>query len=266
MLVIMRLGLPLMVWPSIVLIMLQFLNSFCLIVSTHKCFGHLTMVMLMQIVLPQLSSLSGLIVACTLVSDQELRSMIEHKLPKTLQAFAFACYPRCNGSINHGLPGCIRAYTKRAHILSSSQKNIFITAETWALRTEKLQLHKRLLQGLFGAPSAKPTTLLVTSRLPQGASIGKDKSGKFKTSPLKEYPPGFCRAIAQAFLHDMCTEEFDASTEYGRLPSAFLEWCTQMHARAFGNFIGKDWLPSFLNLELCPNELRYHMQEPKIVL
>jgi hypothetical protein len=91
------------------------------------------------------------------------------------------------------------------------------------LRTEKLQLHKRLLQGLFGAPSAKPTTLLVTSRLPQGASIGKDKSGKFKTSPLKEYPPGFCRAIAQAFLHDMCTEEFDASTEYGRLPSAFLE-------------------------------------------
>ena len=109
-------------------------------------------------------------------------------------------------------------------------------------------------QGLYGAPSPKPTSLLVltlptlekelhagrlTCNLPTSVSIGRDAEGHFHTAPLKEYPPGFCRSIAKAFHHDFCTPT-SLSTEYEDVPSALLSQCQAMHGRAVGNFIGPD--------------------------
>eukprot|EP00435_Cladocopium_sp_Y103_P046037 s104_g13.t1 len=108
-------------------------------------------------------------------------------------------------------------------------------------------------QGLFGAPSPKPTTLLtlrlfsleqclhsgrLTKDLPFGLSTGRDESGNFHTAPLKEYPPGFCRSIARSFL-----DEFSARTcvDHGALPpSSFLDRCLNMQDHDFGAYIGKD--------------------------
>ena len=109
-------------------------------------------------------------------------------------------------------------------------------------------------QGLFGAPSPKPTTLLtlrlpqlesclhqgmLTKQLPAGISVGKDASGQFHTAPLKEYPPGLCRSIAKAFHCDFCTP--DICVEHDVVPSALIAQCTKMCQRAFGEFIGRDW-------------------------
>ena len=108
-------------------------------------------------------------------------------------------------------------------------------------------------QGLFGAPSPKPTTLLalrlptletalhrglLTGANPQAVSIGKNVDGTFRTSPLKEYPPGFCKAIATAFSDSFCTDL--TCMDYSELPSAFLDLCYKMHNRAFGLYIGMD--------------------------
>ena len=72
----------------------------------------------------------------------------------------------------------------------------------------------RMAQGLFGAPSAKPTDLLsinlpglvqhlrswmIRTELPFGQAIGLNKEGKWKTGYLKEYPPAMCGALADAF-------------------------------------------------------------------
>ena len=72
----------------------------------------------------------------------------------------------------------------------------------------------RVMQGLYGAPSPKPTTLLfagvpgaiigdveLTSRtraMPTGRSIGK-KNGAWRTTVLKEYPTDLCVFIAKIF-------------------------------------------------------------------
>ena len=110
-----------------------------------------------------------------------------------------------------------------------------------------------LSQGLYGAPSPKPTTLLtlrmphlerclhqgmLSKCLPMGISVGKDASGHFHTAPLKEYPPGLCRSIASSFYIEFCTSGLSA--EHEPLPSAFLDQCTKMCDRAFGDFIGHD--------------------------
>ena len=107
-------------------------------------------------------------------------------------------------------------------------------------------------QGLFGAQSSKPTTLLalrlptldkdlhqglLTGSNPQVSSIGKNEDGTFRTSPLKEYPPGLCKAIAKAFSASFSTDL--TCMEYGELPHAFLVQCYKMHDRAFGMYIGK---------------------------
>eukprot|EP00435_Cladocopium_sp_Y103_P073809 s386_g45.t1 len=88
-----------------------------------------------------------------------------------------------------------------------------------------------LAQGLFGAPSPKPTSLLtlrlfglekclhqgmLTKDLLYQASTGRDASGHFRTAPLKEYPPGFCRSIASSFIEEF--QSTDASVEHGITP------------------------------------------------
>ena len=72
----------------------------------------------------------------------------------------------------------------------------------------------RLAQGLFGAPSPKPTDLLtinlprlvqhlhawrIRAELPVGKAIGLNHEGQWKTGYLKEYPPAMCGALADAF-------------------------------------------------------------------
>lgn len=108
-----------------------------------------------------------------------------------------------------------------------------------------------LAQGLYGAPSAKPTTLLVlgmpgleitlhahrvTRELPQGASVGKNELGQFNTAPLKEYPPSMCRALAMA----LCSEAISMECDGSDVPVGLIERCTAMSNQLFGHFIGHD--------------------------
>ena len=72
----------------------------------------------------------------------------------------------------------------------------------------------RLAQGLFGAPSAKATDLMLINlpdivydlrqwmtrrELPRGSSIGLTAEGQWRTGILKEYPPAMCGALASSF-------------------------------------------------------------------
>ena len=108
-----------------------------------------------------------------------------------------------------------------------------------------------LSQGLYGAPSAKPTTLLVlgmpnleqtlnahrvAADLPVGASVGKDQKGQFRSAPLKEYPPSMCKAIASALVFDFISMDCDDSC----LPVELTTKCTEMSATLFGRHIGHD--------------------------
>lgn len=108
-----------------------------------------------------------------------------------------------------------------------------------------------LAQGLYGAPSAKPTTLLVlgmrslekelnsqrlAANLPTGASVGISDQGQFMTAPLKEYPPSMCRAIAQAMFSDVTSTECDDSC----LPVELTIRCAEMAGKLFGEHIGHD--------------------------
>eukprot|EP00438_Fugacium_kawagutii_P012983 Skav230934 [mRNA] locus=scaffold2774:74414:79357:- [translate_table: standard] len=107
-------------------------------------------------------------------------------------------------------------------------------------------------QGRLGAASKKPTSLLairmptlaarvqewaLTTKSPSTVSIGLDSQGRFLTAPLKEYPPAFCKAIAQGLCdtllqlpaHPDCT-----------VPASFKEVCVRMRA-GFGQHIGPDF-------------------------
>jgi len=73
-------------------------------------------------------------------------------------------------------------------------------------------------QGLWGAPSRKPTGLLllnlpamikelrawqITGDPPRAASIGLKEDGTWATSSLKEYPPAFCGGLASGFVQSL---------------------------------------------------------------
>ena len=108
-----------------------------------------------------------------------------------------------------------------------------------------------LAQGLFGAPSAKPTTLLVlgmtslemalykqmlAKTLPTGASVGRDQDGQFRTAPLKEYPPALCKALAESLMLDLTCTECGAEC----LPADLIQKCKDMAGQLFGQHIGHD--------------------------
>jgi hypothetical protein len=110
-----------------------------------------------------------------------------------------------------------------------------------------------LSQGLFGAPSPKPTTFLVlgmatlemnlhrhrlSGHLPQGCSIGKDSSGNYRTAPLKEYPPSLCMAVATGLCTDITS--MDCGEAECDPPSEFIERCKGMHDVSFDGWIGHD--------------------------
>jgi hypothetical protein len=111
----------------------------------------------------------------------------------------------------------------------------------------------RVAQGLYGAPSAKPTDLLVINlstlprafsewRLrqdtPKGASIGLTADGVWKTGILKEYPPAMCRALAVAFRQGMDRLPVVSTTE----PEAsdIMRW-QALHCTVYSKHIGQNF-------------------------
>lgn len=111
----------------------------------------------------------------------------------------------------------------------------------------------RFGQGLLGAPSPKPTRLLVlnlpelrstlrshhlSKDPPKRSSIGRQQDGTWKTAYLKEYPPAMSRALAVEFNRWFLGQATDCS-----LPGdhAFVTRCRQMNAQVFTGQIGRDF-------------------------
>lgn len=110
----------------------------------------------------------------------------------------------------------------------------------------------RLFQGHFGSESAKPTDLVtvnlhgldevlqqhrIRSAVPTAQSIGKDESGGFRTSKLKEYPPAMCRALACSFCEALrvCQVCADDVTD------GFLATCKELEVSSYSDTFGPDF-------------------------
>ena len=111
----------------------------------------------------------------------------------------------------------------------------------------------RLAQGLYGAPSMKPTDILVINmpelprafsewRLrtdtPKGASIGLTTDGVWKTGILKEYPPAMCLALATAFRREI--DQIGIATVTEPPASDIARW-RSMHCTDFSAHLGQDF-------------------------
>ena len=109
-------------------------------------------------------------------------------------------------------------------------------------------------QGLLGADSAKRTGLLalrlpdlplalrgnaLCAELPKGQSIGLDAQGNFRTAKLKEYPPAFCRAMAEAF-HAHFPRPL--GEDLPPIPTDMLSAFERLHCTEFGACIGADFV------------------------
>ena len=112
----------------------------------------------------------------------------------------------------------------------------------------------RFAQGLLGAPSPKPTQLLllnlpnmilalhqwrVCSELPKSSAIGVDSSGAWRTAPLKEYPPAMCAAIAEVLSNVISS--FPQCQAQEPLPSELQLW-NHLCATHYGTHIGADFV------------------------
>ena len=109
-----------------------------------------------------------------------------------------------------------------------------------------------LSQGLWGAPTRKPTGLLllnmpdmaqclrrwqISSNNPTGGSIGLNSDGQWATSFLKEYPPALCAGLASGFVHTLAQHQVDDSFE----PSAaFRSRAMEMKISDMGSCAGPD--------------------------
>ena len=111
-----------------------------------------------------------------------------------------------------------------------------------------------LAQGLFGAPSPKPTTILalrvpnlqvhldecqLRKTMPSGTSIGVDEKGEFKTAILKEYPPALCCALGTALCEAVYRYHLDPET--GAPPPDFCTVAARMELRDYGATMGRDF-------------------------
>eukprot|EP00438_Fugacium_kawagutii_P027568 Skav206272 [mRNA] locus=scaffold888:387625:392637:+ [translate_table: standard] len=106
-------------------------------------------------------------------------------------------------------------------------------------------------QGLFGAPSSKPTCLVhlamphfdelmatwqLCDVVPATVSIGRQQDGTYRTARLKEYPPALCRGIAWSLCHHIGLFR----TESMAIPNSFKDRCLAMQAE-YGEFLGADF-------------------------
>lgn len=121
------------------------------------------------------------------------------------------------------------------------------------LQLPEVQLVKTF-QGWYGAPSSKPTELfalrlqslerrlregVLTTKAPKGASLGVDGQGCFKTTRLKEYPPGLCKSFAHAIFDSVNRVEV-ASNRVP--PEDFLLTCKKLEASLYSNVMGHDFM------------------------
>eukprot|EP00438_Fugacium_kawagutii_P008179 Skav214673 [mRNA] locus=scaffold923:519115:521790:- [translate_table: standard] len=130
-------------------------------------------------------------------------------------------------------------------------------ASVWRLPILQLLLQlpelrrSSIRQGLFGAPSSKPTCLVhlamphfeelmatwqLCDVVPTAVSIGRQQDGTYRTSRLKEYPPALCRGIAWS----LCTHIGLFRTESMAIPNSFKDRCSAMQAE-YGEFLGADF-------------------------
>jgi len=122
------------------------------------------------------------------------------------------------------------------------------------LQVEGFQL-LTFAQGLLGAKSAKPTSLLtlnlptmgqwihgsrVCADLPAASSIGKSSSGHWNTMSLKEYPPALCRALGGCIAATASGLEIDAGCQ---IDPCFWDRCRTMVVDDFNQCIGPDYAP-----------------------
>lgn len=112
----------------------------------------------------------------------------------------------------------------------------------------------RVAQGLLGSLSPKPTHLLalnlpglifslhagrVRKELPTATAIGCTEAGTWRTAPLKEYAPAFCRCIANSLLESFSKDLADPSVD--SLPAHFLARCRLLESTDFGDVMGADY-------------------------
>ena len=108
-------------------------------------------------------------------------------------------------------------------------------------------------QGLLGAPTPKPTRLLVlnladlmselrrhhlTKDLPRRSAIGLDSSGAWRTGVLKEYPPAMSRALAVSFVASLQKRPF---VDEGPQDESFVQICRRMQVSTYGDCYGADF-------------------------
>eukprot|EP00435_Cladocopium_sp_Y103_P064835 s146_g26.t1 len=81
---------------------------------------------------------------------------------------------------------------------------------------------------------------LVCPDLPRKGTIGVDDQGRFNTAKLKEYPPAFCKGLAEGFVAALAS--FPLVTEdLPSVPAFFLERCRALHCTDMGEAIGADY-------------------------
>ena len=129
----------------------------------------------------------------------------------------------------------------------------------WKLQiVQTLQEHPdvetcRFAQGLLGAPSPKPTQLLllnmpcmilalhqwrVCRELPRSSAIGLDEKGSWRTAPLKEYPPAMCGAMAEVLTQEFVPSQ---SAQHRNRHSQTLSFGARLCVTHYGQHFGSDF-------------------------
>lgn len=179
------------------------------------------------------------------LSSLHLRELRQVIFGNTLLTFAveLMVIMAVKGGVGIGAPGRTTRTTYAVNLSRANCEDIAATAGSTSIH---------LLQGLFGSESAKPTDLVtvnlhgldvvlqqhrIRSAVPAAQSIGKDESGRFRASKLKEYPPAMCRALACSFceaLHacQVCAED---------MPEGFLAICKELEVSSYGDTFGPDF-------------------------
>ena len=111
----------------------------------------------------------------------------------------------------------------------------------------------RFCQGLLGAPTPKPTQLLVLNlphliqtlhkwrvrrELPRQAAIGIDDQGRWQTTPLKEYPPAMCGSLAEGLFGTISAWPCTAQPAP---PASDIDLWQELNATVYGQYTGADF-------------------------
>lgn len=112
----------------------------------------------------------------------------------------------------------------------------------------------RFCQGLLGAKSPKPTTLMLLNQPqlltclhehrirmenPRAATFGKDHLGRWNTAALKEYPPALCKSISKSLFDAIASRPVSNSAV--ELPYEFMQTCKSMNLTSYGETLGADF-------------------------